>query len=184
MTTPAVRGIGVPVKRKEDPRFIRGKGTYVDDVKLPGMLFMDIVRSPHAHARIKRIDVSKALAMPGVIDVITGEELAKANLAWMPTLMGDRQMVLPTDRVVYYAQEVAAVIATDRYTAADAILAVEVEYEPLPPVVDPFEALKPDAPLVRPDREQKTNHIWHWEAGDKEKTDRIFQEAEVIVQQD
>jgi carbon-monoxide dehydrogenase large subunit len=184
MTATGVRGIGVPVKRKEDPRFIRGKGTYVDDVKLPGTLSMDIVRSPYAHARIKRIDVSKARAMPGVIDVITGEELAKANLAWMPTLMGDRQMVLPTDRVVYYAQEVAAVIATDRYIAADAVLAVEVEYEPLPPVVDPFEALKPDAPLVRPDRDQKTNHIWHWEAGDKEKTDRIFQEAEVVVAQD
>ncbi len=184
MTTTPIRGLGHPVKRKEDPRFIRGKGTYVDDVKLPGMLYLDIVRSPYAHARIKRIDTSKALAMPGVVDVITGAELEKAGLAWMPTLMSDRQMVLPTERVVYYAQEVAAVVATDRYTAADAVLAVEVEYEPLTPVLDPFKALEPGAPLVRPDREQKTNHIWHWEAGDKEKTDRIFQEAEVVVSQD
>ncbi len=79
MTATAVRGIGVPVKRKEDPRFIRGKGTYVDDVKLPGMLYMDIVRSPYAHARIKRIDVSKARAMPGVIDVITGERVGQGQ---------------------------------------------------------------------------------------------------------
>lgn len=138
MTATVVRGIRIPVKRKEDPRFIRGMGTYVDDIKLPGMLYMNIVRSPYAHARIKRIDPSKALAMPGVLDVINGEELAQANLAWMPTLMRDHQMVLPTDRVVYYAQEVAAVIAADRYTAADAVLAVDAEYVPLPPFSIPL----------------------------------------------
>ncbi|MFO7272991.1 aerobic carbon-monoxide dehydrogenase large subunit [Sphaerobacter thermophilus] len=179
----AIGGLGHSVKRKEDPRFIRGKGTYVDDVKLPGMLYLDILRSPYAHARITKLDTSKALAMPGVVAVITGKDLEAAGLAWMPTLMSDRQMVLPTDRVVYYAQEVAAVIAEDRYTAADAVLAIDVEYEPLEPVVDPFRALEPDAPLVRPDREQKTNHIWNWQAGDKEATDRIFEEAEVVVSQ-
>src|SRR5690606_37371941 len=115
--------------------------------------------------------------------VITGKDLQAAGLAWRPTLMSDRQMVLPTDRVVYYAQEVAAVIAEDRYTAADAVLAIDVEYEPLEPVVDPFRALEPDAPLVRPDREQKTNHIWNWQAGEQEATDRIFEEAEVVVSQ-
>src|SRR5690606_29703355 len=150
----AIGGLGHSVKRKEDPRFIRGKGTYVDDVKLPGMLYMDIVRSPYAHAKILNIDTSKALAMPGVVAVITGKDLEAAGLAWMPTLMGDRQMVLPVDRVVYYAQEVAAVIAEDRYTAADAVLAVEVEYEALEPVMDPFKALEDDAPLVRPDRDE------------------------------
>ena len=179
----AIGGLGHSVKRKEDPRFIRGKGTYVDDVKLPGMLYLDILRSPYAHARITKLDTSKALAMPGVVAVITGKDLEAAGLAWMPTLMSDRQMVLPTDRVVYYAQEVAAVIAEDRYTAADAVLAIDVEYEPLEPVVDPFRALEPDAPLVRPDREQKTNHIWNWQAGDQEATDRIFEEAEVVVSQ-
>jgi len=122
--------------------------------------------------------------MPGVLAVITGKDLEAAGLAWMPTLMSDRQMVLPIDRVVYYAQEVAAVVAEDRYTAADAVLAVEVEYEPLEPVVDPFKALEPDSPLVRPDREQKTNHIWHWEAGDQAATDQVFSESEVVVQQD
>src|SRR5215831_2098237 len=166
--SPPVRGIGHSVKRKEDPRFIRGKGTYVDDVKLPGMLYMDIVRSPYAHAEIKSIDSSAALALPGVLAVITGKDLDAAGLAWMPTLMSDTQMVLPVDRVVYQAQEVAAVIATERYIAADGVAAVEVDYEPLEPVVDPYNALDPSSPLVRPDHADKnTNHIWHWESGDK-----------------
>jgi carbon-monoxide dehydrogenase large subunit len=181
---PTIRGLGHSVKRKEDPRFLRGKGNYVDDIKLPGMLYMDIARSPYAHANIKSIDASKALAIPGVLAVITGKDLDAAGLAWMPTLMGDKQMVLPVDRVVYQAQEVAAVIATDRYTAADAAAAIEVEYEPLTPVVDPKKALEPDAPLVRPDRENKTNHIWHWEAGDQAATDALFQQAEVVVKED
>ena len=182
--TPPIHGMGHSVKRKEDARFLRGKGRYVDDIKLPGMLYMDIVRSPYAHAMIKRIDASKALALPGVLAVITGKDLDAAGLAWMPTLMSDKQMVLPIDRVVYQAQEVAAIIATERYIAADAITLVEVEYEPLEPVIDPFKALEPDAPLVRPDREQKTNHIWHWEAGDAARTDELFQNAEVVVHQD
>lgn len=184
MATTEIRGLGHRVKRKEDPRFIRGKGTYVDDVVLPGMLYMDILRSPYAHARITKLDTEAALKMPGVVAVITGKDLEAAGLAWMPTLMSDRQMVLPTDRVVYYSQEVAAVIAEDRYTAADAVMAIDVEYEPLPVVMDPFKALEPDAPLVRPDREEKTNHIWSWEAGDKEATDKIFESAEVVVSQD
>ncbi len=97
-TTPEVSGMGHSMKRKEDPRFIRGKGTYVDDFTLPGMLYLDIVRSPYAHATIKRIDSSKAMAVPGVLAVITGQDLAKYNLHWMPTLMSDMQMVLPSRR--------------------------------------------------------------------------------------
>src|SRR5215216_4098339 len=162
--SPPIRGIGHSVRRKEDPRFIRGKGTYVDDVKLPGMLYLDIVRSPYAHARITNIDTSAALALPGVLAVITGKDLEAAGLHWMPTLMSDKQMVLPTDRVVYQSQEVAAVIATERYIARDGAQLVDVEYEPLPVVVDPRKALEPDATLVRPDREDKSNKIWHWEA--------------------
>ena len=141
MSATGIQGLGKRVKRKEDPRFIRGKGNYIDDINLPGMLYLDIVRSPHAHAKILNIDTSKALAMPGVLAVITGKDLDAAGLAWMPTLMSDQQMVLPIDKVVYYAQEVAAVIATDRYTAADAVLEVKVDYEPLEVVVDPFKAL-------------------------------------------
>ena len=177
-------GYGRSVKRKEDPRFIRGRGNYVDDLKLPGMLYMDIVRSPYAHAKILNIDASKALALPGVLAVITGKDLDAYKLAWMPTLMSDTQMVLPVDRVVYQAQEVAAVIATERYIAADGVALVEVDYEPLEPVVDPYKAMQPGSPLVRPDHADKnTNHIWHWESGDKARTDQLFDEAEVTVKE-
>src|SRR5216110_1392145 len=184
-TSPEVCGMGHSMKRKEDPRFIRGKGNYVDDIQLPGMLHMDIVRSPFAHAKIKSIDTSKALKVPGVLAVIDGPTLAKYNLHWMPTLMSDTQMVLPTDRVMYQAQEVCAVIATDRYAAADGVEAVEVDYEPLEPVIDAHKALLPSAPVLRTDKKGKTdNRIFHWEVGDKSATDKAFKDADVVVAQD
>ncbi|HEV7504298.1 MAG TPA: aerobic carbon-monoxide dehydrogenase large subunit, partial [Thermoanaerobaculia bacterium] len=184
-TSPEVCGMGHSMKRKEDPRFLRGQGHYVDDIKLPGMLHMDIVRSPYAHAKILAIHTEKALAIPGVLAVITGETLKSYGLHWMPTLMSDTQMVLPVEKVMYQAQEVAAVIATDRYIAADGVDAVEVEYEPLPVVVDPRKALEPGAPVLRDDKEGRTdNHIWHWETGDREATERAFAEADVTVKQD
>ncbi len=183
-TSPEVGGMGHSVKRKEDPRFIRGQGTYVDDVVRPGMVFMDIVRSPYAHAKIKSINTEKALAHPGVAAVITGETLKEYNLHMMPTLMSDTQMVLPIEKVCYQAQEVAAVVATDRYSAADGVELVEVEYEPLPVVVDPHKATDPDAPIIRDDKEgQDSNHIFHWEAGDKSETDEIFKNADVTVKE-
>jgi aerobic carbon-monoxide dehydrogenase large subunit len=182
-TPPEISGMGHRMKRKEDPRFLQGKGRYVDDIKLPGMLHMDIVRSPYAHAKILNIDASAALAIPGVLAVITGKDLAAHNLHWMPTLMSDTQMVLPVEKVVYYAQEVCCVIATDRYIAADGVEAVVVEYDPLPPVIDPFEAMK-DNVIIRDDKELKTNRIWHWEAGDQASTDAIFNQAAHIVKQD
>ncbi len=184
-TSAEIGGMGHSVKRKEDPRFLRGKGNYVDDIVLPDMLYLDIVRSPYAHATIKNIDTSKALATPGVLAVITGKDLAAYNLHWMPTLMSDTQMVLPVEKVMYQAQEVAAVLATDRYTAADGVDAVEVDYDPLPVVVDPFKALEPDAPILRTDKEgKKDNHIWHWEWGDRTATDKAFDKAEVTVKED
>jgi carbon-monoxide dehydrogenase large subunit len=184
-TSATVCGMGHSMKRKEDPRFLRGQGRYVDDIKLPGMVHLDIVRSPYAHAKITAIRTEKALATPGVLAVITGETLAQFNLHWMPTLMSDTQMVLPTEKVMYQAQEVAAVIATDRYTAADGVEAVEVDYEPLPVVVDPFKALEPGAPVLRTDKPGKTdNLIFHWEAGDRAATDKAFAEADVTVKQD
>src|SRR6478672_3483345 len=181
-TSPEVGGMGHSMKRKEDGRFIRGKGNYVDDIVLPDMLFMDIVRSPFPHARILKIDSSRALATPGVAAVITGRDLEKYNLHMMPTLMSDTQMVLPTDRVVYQAQEVAAVIATSRYAAADGAANVDVDYEPLDPVIDPYKALESTSPLVRPDRKD-TNHIWHWEAGNRAATDKVFADADLTVAQ-
>ncbi len=180
-----IGGMGHSVKRKEDPRFIRGQGNYVDDIVRPGMVFMDIVRSPYAHAKIKSINSEKALALPGVAAVITGETLKEYNLHMMPTLMSDTQMVLPVEKVCYQSQEVAAVVATDRYSAADGVELVEVEYEPLPVVIDPFKALEKDAPIIRDDKEgQDSNHIFHWESGDKEGTAQAFKDADVTVKQD
>ncbi|HVA87624.1 MAG TPA: aerobic carbon-monoxide dehydrogenase large subunit [Candidatus Saccharimonadales bacterium] len=185
-TTPEVGGMGHSVKRKEDPRFIRGKGEYIDDVVLPGMLWLDIVRSPYAHATIRKIDATEALKIPGVLAVITGADLEKAGLHWMPTLAGDKQMVLPTTTVMYQAQEVAAVVATSRYIAADGVAAVEVEYEPLPVIVDPMKAMAPDAFVLRPDRgpDKANNHIWHWESGDRAATDSALAAAPVKVSED
>ncbi len=185
-TSKEIGGMGHSLKRKEDARFIRGLGKYTDDVQLPGMLYMDIARSPFAYAKIKSIDKSAAMEIPGVLAVITGEDLKQYNLHWMPTLMSDTQMVLPTDTVMYQAQEVAAVIATDRYIAADAVQALEnsIEYEQMKPLIDPHKALDADAPLLRPDKEGRTdNHIWHWQTGDQEATEQAFDEADVVVKE-
>jgi carbon-monoxide dehydrogenase large subunit len=180
--TEEIRGLGHRVKRKEDDRFIRGKGTYVDDIKLPGMLHMAILRSPYAHATITGIDASKAQAIPGVVAVVTGELMAQHNLAWMPTLSGDTQAVLATDKVRFQGQEVAAVIAEDLYTAKDALELIMVEYDPIEPIVTPQRAMEPNAPVIRTDKEgQDSNHIYHWESGDKDATDRAFAGADVVV---
>jgi len=185
-TSAAIGGMGHSVKRKEDPRFIRGQGEYIEDVNLPGQLWLDIVRSPYAHARIKSIDASEALKIPGVAAVVTGKDLEGYKLHWMPTLAGDMQMVLPVDTVMYQSQEVAAVIATSRYAAADGVAAVMVDYEPLPVVIDPHKSLEADAPVLRPDRgpEKANNHIWHWESGDKAAADAALASAEVKVSED
>eukprot|EP01036_Dinobryon_divergens_P039360 gene39360-51869_t len=190
----ALMGMGEARLRKEDARFIQGKGNYVDDIKLPGMVHMDIVRASVAHARIKRINKEAALKIPGVIAVLTADDLKPLKLHWMPTLAGDVQAVLADEKVHFQMQEVAVVIAEDRYSAADGVEAVEVEYEELEAVVDPFEALKPGAPVLREDLAGKTegahgkryhhNHIFTWEAGDKAATDAVFAGAAVTVSQD
>src|SRR5262245_54245064 len=158
----------------------------MEDVNLAGQLWLDIVRSPYAHATITGIDSSEALKVPGLAAVITGADLEKAGLHWMPTLAGDKQMVLPTDTVKYQSQEVAAVVATSRYAAADGVAAVNVEYEPLPVVVDPHKALEPGAPVLRPDRgpDKRNNHIWHWESGDASAADAALAASEVRVAED
>src|SRR6202022_1398839 len=130
-------GIGESIKRKEDGRFLRGKGNYIDDLTLPGMLHMAILRSPHAHARIKSVDTSAAGSMPGVIAVVTGEVMAQHKLAWMPTLSGDTKAVLATDKVRFQGQEVAAVVAESKYIAEDAVGVIDVDYDVLPAVVTP-----------------------------------------------
>jgi carbon-monoxide dehydrogenase large subunit len=188
-----VSGIGHARKRKEDPRFIQGKGNYVDDLKLPGTLYGDIVRSPFAHARIKSINTKKALALPGVLAVLTANDLKPLKLHWMPTLAGDVQAVLADEKVHFQNQEVAMVIATDRYIAADAVELVEVEYEELPALVDPHKSMERNAVVLREDLAGKTegqhgkrahhNHIFTWEAGDKDATDQVFKSAAVTVQE-
>lgn len=171
--------------RKEDARFVRGQGNYVDDVNLPGMLHGSFLRSPYAHAKIVSIDTSAAEALPGVKAVITGAVLETLKLAWMPTLSYDTQAVLATDKVRFQNQEVAFVVAESHYIARDALELIEVEYEPLPVVADAKQALAPGAPVIRDDKEGKTdNHIFDWSAGDQEKTDRIFAESEVVVAED
>src|SRR5438309_11577072 len=172
MATTEIRGIGHSVERKEDDRFIRGAGNYVDDVKLPGMLHMELLRSPYAHARIRSIDTSRAAALPGVVAVVTGELMAQHNLAWMPTLSGDTQAVLVTDKVRYQGQEVAAVVAETAYIAKDAVGLIDVDYEVLPVITGPQQARQPGAVRIRDEKEgQEDNHIYHWEAGDGEATD-------------
>ena len=146
----SLKGMGCSRKRVEDARFTQGKGNYVDDIKLDGMLFGDFVRSPYAHAKITNIDTSAAIEVPGVLAVLTAADLAPLGLHWMPTLAGDKQMVLADGKVLFQGQEVAFVVAEDRYAAADGIEAVEVEYEELPVIVDPFEALQSDV-VLRPD---------------------------------
>jgi carbon-monoxide dehydrogenase large subunit len=171
--------------RKEDGRFVRGKGNYVDDVRLPGMLHSAILRSPFAHARINNIDTSAALELEGVHAVITGTDLDAQGLAWMPTLAGDTQAVLATDKVRFQGQEVAFVVADDKYVAQDALELIDVDYEPLDAIVDSRRSLDEDAPIIRDDKEGKEdNRIFYWDAGDREATQRAFDRAEVTVSQD
>jgi carbon-monoxide dehydrogenase large subunit len=173
------------MRRKEDPRFIRGQGQFVDDVKLPGMLHGAILRSPVAHARIVSIDASAALQHPKVHAVITGRDLEDRGVAWMRTISADTQAVLATDKVRFQGQEVAFVVADDGYSARDALELIDVDYEMLPAVVDPRRALDPDAPLIRDDKPGQTdNHIFDWESGDRSATDRVFGDADVVVEQD
>ena len=151
------------LRRKEDARFIRGQGTYLDDVQLPDMLHGTMLRSPFAHARIVSVDASAALQHPKVDAVLTGRDLEERNVAWMPTMSSDLQAVLATDKVRFQGQEVAFVVADDRYSARDAIELIDVEYEPLDVVIDARTALDPAAELIRDDREgQSDNSIFTW----------------------
>ncbi|MDQ1572688.1 MAG: aerobic carbon-monoxide dehydrogenase large subunit, partial [Actinomycetota bacterium] len=173
------------LQRKEDPRFVRGKGHYIDDIVLPGMLHGAILRAPVAHARLVSIDTTEALARPKVLAVITGKDLEGLNLAWAPTLSADVQAVLVTDKVRFQGQEVAFVVAEDRYAARDALELIDVQYEVLPPVMNARKALDPDAPVIRDDIEGRTdNHIFDWSAGDEAEAAAVFAAADVVVSQE
>jgi aerobic carbon-monoxide dehydrogenase large subunit len=188
-----LKGLGHSRKRVEDVRFTQGKGNYIDDIKMPGMLFGDFVRSPYAHARVKSINIDKAMALPGVIAVLTAKDLEPLGLHWMPTLAADKQMVLADGKVLFQGQEVAFVVAEDRYINANAIDLVEVEYEELPVLTDANAAMAPDAPVLREDLAGQTsgahgmrkhhNHIFLWEIGDEAATDEVIAEADVVAEE-
>src|SRR5688500_7035484 len=171
------------LKRKEDARFIRGQGTYLDDIELPGMVHGAVLRSPYAHARIVSLDTSAALAHPNGAAVITAKDLDTLGLAWMPTISYDAQAVLAGDKVRFQGQEVAFVIATDEYSANDALSLIDVEYEPLPAVVNARKALDPDAPLIRDDKAGQRDNLASptWEAGDQTAADKAFAEADTKI---
>lgn len=188
-----LKGMGCARKRVEDARFTQGKGNYVDDINLPGALHGDFVRSPYAHARVVSIDTTVAMALDGVIAVLTAKDLEPLGLHWMPTLAGDKQMVLADGKVLFQGQEVAFVVAKDRYIAADAVELVEVDYEELPVVVDPFKSLETDT-VLREDLDptadgahgprKHPNHIFLWEVGDKAATESVLSEADVVAEED
>ncbi|MFP3190086.1 MAG: glyceraldehyde dehydrogenase subunit alpha [Thermoproteota archaeon] len=178
---------GARVKRKEDPRLITGKGSYTADVTPPGCLYIAFVRSPYAHARIKSINASKATSMKGVIAVYTGKDL-KGKLNPVPTgwpIKTDPPIKIPTyyplpvDKVRFQGEPVAAVVAEDPYLAKDAAEAIEVEYEPLPAVVNQEDAVKPGSPQLYDDIPNNTSFVWNLKGGD---IDAAFKEADVIIE--
>ena len=159
---PHTRWVGRPLARKEDARLTTGRGTYLDDVSRSGLLHAAMLRSPHAHARVVSVDAAAAERMPGVVALLTGTEaatLSRPIRPLIPTPVPLHDWCLAVDRVRFAGEPVAAVAAVDRATAEDAIERIAVVYEPLPAVVDPETAIRPDAPLLYP--ELGTNVLWH-----------------------
>jgi carbon-monoxide dehydrogenase large subunit len=184
------QGFGASVPRKEDQRFLTGKGNYTDDINRPGQTYAYFVRSPHPHARIKGIDASATLAMPGVVAVLTGKDVAADKLGglicgWMIHSKDGSQMkapphpILALDEVRYVGDHVAVVIAETHAQAKDGAEAVAVDYEVLPAMVDTAEASKPGAPLVHSDIPR--NLCYEWELGDKAATEAAFKKAARII---
>jgi carbon-monoxide dehydrogenase large subunit len=187
MTT-ATKMVGQALKRREDPKLITGHGNYLDDIKLPGMLHAVLLRSPYAHANIRSIDTSKAKAHPGVVGVFTGEDMmdiAAMPAAWQAGGVKNNPVTtraLAVGKVTFVGDPVAVVVAADRYVARDAADLIEVDYEPLPVVVDARAAVQPGAPQIH--EAAPNNVVFEWECGDKAKTDAAFASAEVQVKED
>ena len=185
----AMRHMGRSIPMREAEPLLRGRGTYVGDLRFPGMLHAAVLRSPHAHATIRSIDVSAALAMPGVVRVLTGADVRDAVAPfpssfefhpppWLnaikPVLKGPRARVLALDKVRYVGEPVAMVVAEDRYKAEDALDGIAVDYEELPPMVDPEAALAPDAVRLHDDVDD--NVVFHFSIA-KGDADRAFADA-------
>ncbi|MER8749390.1 xanthine dehydrogenase family protein molybdopterin-binding subunit [Mesorhizobium sp. M1050] len=188
-----IEGVGARVARKEDKRFITGAGRYVDDMVVPGMKHAAFVRSPHAHAQIKKIDVKKAQGMPGVIGVLTGKELKADGIGniicgWMihskdgsPMKMG-AWSPLAFDRVRYVGDAVVIVVAETKGQARDAAEAVEITYKELKAVVDASRAMDKGAPQIHP--EADNNLIFDWDIGNADDTAAAFEKAAHVVKMD
>ena len=182
MTT---RLFGSGIRRREDPRLITGQASYTDDIKLTGMVHAAILRSPHAHARIRSIDTDAAKQAPGVLAVYTGADtegvLNPMPCAWVIPDSDVKVVAYPPiakDIVRYVGDAVAVVVAEDRYQAEDALELINVDYEPLPAVVNPEAALQPGAPQLHEDA--PNNQAFHWVAAGGD-TDAAFADAEVVV---
>ena len=181
------RLFGASIKRREDPRLITGKGQFVDDVRVPGTTYAAFVRSPHAHARIARIDASAAKRLQGVVAVYTGKDLVDGGVkpiptGWLiPNIKIPAHYPLATDRARYMGDAVAVVIAESPYVARDAAELIDVEYEPLPAVADPAKAVQRGAPAVHD--EAADNVCFRWQLGDKAATDKAFAGAAKVVKE-
>jgi carbon-monoxide dehydrogenase large subunit len=175
--------VGSRIKRREDPRLIMGRGTYVDDVQLPRMTYAAILRSPYGHARIRHINTDKAKALPGVVAVITGADLQGKNVpcGWtLPDMKVAPHPALAVGKVRYTGDAVAVVVAEERYLARDALDLIEVDFEPLPVVVDAEKATQPGAPQLHDEVPNNTTFVWRVGGGD---VDKAFREAEVVVKE-
>jgi carbon-monoxide dehydrogenase large subunit len=176
--------VGKRIRRREDPRLITGTATYVEDIKMPGMHYAAIVRSPHAAAKIKSIDISKAAAHPGVAAVFIGKDTEKVGPvpcgASLPGLRVPHHHILAIDRVYFVGHPVAVVVATDKYIAADAADLIEIEWEVRQAVADPMKALAEGAPAVHPQWPDNKAFDFHQEHGE---IDKAFAEADVVVKQ-
>jgi len=173
--------VGKSIRRIEDPKFLRGRGNYIDDLRVDGMLHAALVRSPYPHATIKNIDAEEARSVPGVVAVVTGAEaleLADPLPDFGPAPEKHTWRCLAAEKVRYVGEGVAAVVATSRYVAEDAADLVTVEYEQLPPVVDPEQALEPGAPLIHEPLQSNVAYERVFTFGD---VDRDFAEADVVV---
>src|SRR5580704_1274945 len=176
--------VGKRLRRREDPRLITGTATYVDDIKMPGMLYAVIVRSPHAAATIKSMDISKAASHPGVAAVFTGKDTEKVGPvpcgASLPGLRVPHHYILAPHRVYFVGHPVAVVVATDRYVAKDAADLIDIDWEVQEAVADPEKAIADGAAPVHPEWPDNKAFTYHQEGGD---VDKAFAEAEVIVKQ-
>jgi carbon-monoxide dehydrogenase large subunit len=180
-----MRYIGKPLKRKEDPRLIQGLAHYVDDLRLPEMHYVGIVRSPYAHAHIRSVDTDKAKTAAGVVAVLTGEDLRGAIgpvpcAAQIPDMKVALRPVLALEKVRFVGEPVAAVVAADRYAARDAMDLIEVDYEPLTAVVNPEKALAKGAPLLYEQFKDNVAYRWELEGGDLKKA---FRQADKVIRQ-